>query len=95
LLDAVETGGARIVAALDDGSRFSAARLRPVFHLDLGRFQYMVSGFLDTGHLVSRILGRDNQFVKLQLERERIAVLRGLNQEHHKERDDRGSGVNY
>jgi len=55
----------------------------------------VVGGFLDTGHFVSRILGGDNQFVELQLERKRIAILRGLDEEDHKERDDCGSGVDY
>jgi hypothetical protein len=34
-----------------------------------------------------------NQLIELQVNRERLLVLRSLNQKHHQERDDRGAGV--
>jgi hypothetical protein len=44
-------------------------------------------------HLIARILVGANEFVQFQLNRRRIPVLRVLDKEHHKERDDRCAGV--
>ncbi len=38
-------------------------------------------------------LGGADQFIKLELDRRRVAVLRVLDQEHHQEGDDGGPGV--
>jgi hypothetical protein len=52
-----------------------------------------VRRLLDARDVVSRILGREDQFVELQLQSQRVAVLRRLYQEDHQERDDCRAGV--
>ena len=47
----------------------------------------MIGGLLDAGDFLSRVLCGDDS-VRRALERKRVAVLRGLDEEHHKERDD-------
>ena len=42
---------------------------------------------------VARPTDRRDQFVELQVDRQRVLVLRSLDQEHHQERDDGGAGV--
>ena len=54
---------------------------------------FFVRRLLDAGYVVSRIFGRQNQFVELQLWSQRIAALRRLDQKDHQERDDRRACV--
>ena len=49
--------------------------------------------FLQVEERVVRTLGRTNQLIELDLNGFGVAVLCVLNQEHHQERDDRGSGI--
>jgi hypothetical protein len=49
--------------------------------------------FLEIEHLVLGVANRADDLVELDLHRFRVAVLRGLNQEHHQERDDGRAGV--
>src|SRR5712691_7896620 len=56
-----------------------------------------VKGFLfqlfEIEQSVVGALGCPDEFVELDLDRFRVAILRVLNQEHHQKRDDRSAGV--
>jgi hypothetical protein len=66
-----------------------------LFQLVLCCLKYVIGRLLDAGEVVARVLGGDDQFVELQLERQRISVLRCLNEKHHQKGDDGGAGVDH
>src|SRR5689334_5946863 len=55
-----------------------ATRRAAVF--DLRLLEVLVRSLFDPGDIVSRALGRHNVLVKFQLHRQRVSVLRGLDQ---------------
>lgn len=60
----------------------------------VGEFlQFVVREMLDVDHLVLRLIDRLDDFVELEVDGARVAILRVLDQEHHKESDDRRAGV--
>jgi hypothetical protein len=63
------------------GSRSGSARALQDF--DLRFLDLFVRRLVDAGDVVSRISGRENQFIELQLQRQRVAVLRRLDQKNH------------
>jgi hypothetical protein len=46
----------------------------------LGFFENMIGRLFDAGHFVAGILRRMDQLIELELKRERIPILRGLNE---------------
>src|SRR5205823_2228043 len=52
--------------------------------------QLLVRRILERHHSRASALHATNELVELQMDGARVAVLRGLDQEHHQERDDRG-----
>lgn len=62
-------------------------------NFDLRFFEFFVRRLLDTSNVVARVPGRQDQLVELQLQGQRVAVLRRLDQKDHKKRHDRRARV--
>lgn len=70
-------------------------RIDALLQFVLRCLKYVIGCFLDAGEMVPRVLGSNDQFVEIQLARQRIPVLRCLNEEHHQKCHDGGAGVDY
>ena len=64
-----------------------------VFVVFFDGFHFIFGHFLDIDESVARKFVRRNQFVELELDRQRILVLRLLDQEYHQKCDDGRAGV--
>lgn len=56
---------------------------RALLHFVLRFSNFFVRRIFDAGELVSRVSGRENQLVELQLQSQRVTVLRSLDQKNH------------
>ena len=63
--------------------------------LVLQLIELVVGHFLEVDHRGARAFDAAQQFVELELDRNGVAVLRVLDQEHHQERDDRRGRVHH
>jgi len=60
--------------------RMPLGSARALLHFDLRFSDFFVRRILDASDMVPRIFGRENQFVELQLQSQRVTVLRRLDQ---------------
>jgi hypothetical protein len=63
-------------------------------HLDFRFLDFFIRRLLDAGNVIACSLGRQDQFVEFQLQGQRVAVLRRLDQKDHQERHDCRTRVN-
>lgn len=57
--------------------------------------EFFITELLNIHHFVLRFVDSVNQFIELQIDGVRVAILGVLNDKDHQERNDRGSGVDH
>src|SRR6185437_15099657 len=62
-------------------------------NVDLRFFEFFVRRLLDAGNAIACVLGCQDQLVEFQLQGQRVAVLRRLDQKDHQKRHDRRARV--